>query len=283
MMKTLPRLIGVIHLPALGGAPGASDQHPADALQKAGLLAVKEAQLLTRAGFEAIILENFGDAPFYKTQVPPETTASMAVIAAAVREATSLPLGINVLRNDARAALAIATVTGCDFIRINVLNGLVATDQGLIEGQAAELIRERLRLHSDVAILADAHVKHARTLSSDDIGLAVEEAALRSSADGVIVTGDTTGRSVDLEHLARASEVANHHRIPLFIGSGATPENLSSFRGHVHGIIVGSTLRQGGKAGAPLDAKRMKDLVKAFQSQLKRATRKPARKTPKKR
>src|SRR4029079_5487495 len=127
----LPSLIGVIHLPALAGAPGSSD--PADALQRAGLQAVKEAQILVKAGFDGLILENFGDVPFYKTQVPPETIASMSVIAAAVREAArKVSLGINVLRNDARAAMAIAAVTGCDFIRVNVLSGVSATDQGWI-------------------------------------------------------------------------------------------------------------------------------------------------------
>ena len=54
-------------------------------------------------------------------------------ISAAIREVSKLPLGINVLRNDAFSALAIAAVTGADFIRVNVLSGVTATDQGLIE------------------------------------------------------------------------------------------------------------------------------------------------------
>jgi len=177
----LPALIGVIHLPALAGTPGAP--RSAVALSRAGLWAVNEAKLLEHAGFDGIIIENFGDAPFYKTQVPPETIASLAIICAAVREAVRIPLGVNVLRNDARAALAIAAVAGCDFIRVNVLSGVAATDQGLVEGDAAFLLRERERLGaSAVAILGDVHVKHARSLSSDDIALGVEEIALRASA-----------------------------------------------------------------------------------------------------
>ena len=188
----LPKLIGVIHLPPLAGSPGAGHQHPVEALQQAGFLAYREAQMLVQAGFDGIFIENFGDAPFYKTQVPPETIACMAIIAGAVREVSDKVLvGINVLRNDARAALAIAATTGCDFIRVNVLSGVTATDQGIIEGDAAFLLRERERLNADVAILADVHVKHGTSLSSGDLGLAIEEVGLRSMADGVIMTDST--------------------------------------------------------------------------------------------
>lgn len=279
MKPRIPSLVGVIHLPALPGAPGSFGIEPSLALEQAGLLAVKEAQALTQAGFEGIILENFGDTPFYKDRVPPETVASLAVIAAAVRESTRLPLGINVLRNDAWSALAIASVTGAQFVRVNVMSGVVATDQGMIETNAAQWIRERDRLGGNVAILADAHVKHARSLSSDDIGLAVEEIGLRANADGVIITGATTGRAVDLAKLARASEIAREYGFPLYIGSGATTENLRELREHASGIIVGSALRKGGKAGAPLDPRKLRDFVKADRAARTRA-KAPSRRKP---
>jgi membrane complex biogenesis BtpA family protein len=266
----LPSLIGDIHLPPLAGSPGSYEEHPASALQKAGLQAVREARALEQAGFDGLILENFGDVPFYKDRVPPETVASMAVIAAAVREATKLPIGINILRNDARAALAVAATTGCNFIRVNVLSGVAATDQGIVEGQAAELLRERDRLGAKVAILADAHVKHAKTLSSDDLLLAIEDLALRSSADGVILTGTTTGRPVDVLALSEASRFARSKGIRLFIGSGATRETVGELKTQVHGIIVGSDLRKSGKAGAPLDAVRVRDFVKAYRLGVKK-------------
>jgi membrane complex biogenesis BtpA family protein len=265
----LPALVGVIHLPALAGTPGAPD--PSSALARAGLLAVQEARLLAQAGFDGVIIENFGDAPFYKSQVPPETIASMAVIATAVREAVRIPVGVNVLRNDARAALAIAAAAGCDFIRVNVLSGVAATDQGLVEGDAAFLLRERERLGaSHIAILGDVHVKHARSLSSDDIQLGVEEIALRASADAVIITGSTTGRPVDMDKLRAASEIARPHGIPVYIGSGATLKNLAELKRYAGGIIVGSALRKGGRAGAPLDTKALKAFVAAFKAKAKK-------------
>lgn len=273
----IPKLIGVIHLPPLAGSPRSTAQGelPTHSLQRAGLWAVKEAKLLAQAGFEAVMIENFGDTPFYKTAVPPETLASMAVIAAAVRETVSIPIGINILRNDARSALAVAAVTGCDMIRVNVLSGVAATDQGIVEGDAAFILRERHRLRAEnVAILADVHVKHALSLSSRDIGLAVEETALRSMADAVIVSGATTGRSIDPADLRRAHEVAAKHGISLLIGSGANRENLRQLLDLAHGVIVGSDLRKGGKAGAPLDASRVRSFVKEFKKSSKKIRKK---------
>lgn len=273
-MKTLPRLIGVIHLPPLAGSPRAADLHPAEALQSAGMQAVREAVLLSKEGFDGIILENFGDTPFYKSQVPPETIASMAIISAAVREAVKLPIGINILRNDARAALSVAAVTGCDYIRVNVLSGVTATDQGLIEGDAAFLIREKIRLQASIGILADVHVKHGRSLSSADIELAIEEVGGRSMADGVIVTGKATGKSIDLSVLESASQVARAHGIPIYLGSGVTRDTLSEVKPWVDGIIVGSDLRKDGCAGAPLDLKRIREFVREYRKTGRRGKKK---------
>jgi membrane complex biogenesis BtpA family protein len=237
---------------------------PASALSRAGLWAVKEAKALQSAGFDGIIIENFGDAPFYKGNVPPETVAAFSVIGAAVRETVRLPIGINVLRNDARAALSIAAVTGSDFIRINVLSGVTATDQGLIEGDAAGLIRERLRLNAThIAILADVHVKHGRSLSSESLALAIEETAGRGGADGVIVTGTTTGRAPIRGDLELAFAAARHGGVPLYVGSGLDPGNLADLPDRSIGLIVGSALRRGARAGAPLDSKRMREFIRA--------------------
>lgn len=261
----IPKLIGVIHLPALGGSPGSYGKHPAEALQEAGAQAVQEAELLVSAGFDGIILENFGDTPFFKGPVPPITVAAMSIIAAAVREASEgIQLGINVLRNDAHSALAIAATTGCDFIRVNVLSGVVAADQGLIEGDAAALLRERDRLQAPVSILADVLVKHAETLSTRDLLLAIEDVAVRGRADGVIVTGPSTGRLADLEFIQTAHKAARHLQIPLLLGSGATKEKLKDLKPVVDGIIVGSALRKDGRAGAPLDKKRVVEFAKEF-------------------
>jgi hypothetical protein len=227
---------------------------------------------MTRAGFEGIIIENLGDAPFFKEQVPAETIASMSVIAAACKEVTSLPIGINLLRNDGASALAVAAVTGSAFIRVNVISGVVATDQGLIEGKAAQLVRERARLgvEKEVGIFADVLVKHARTLSSDDLEIALEDTALRGGADAVILTGASTGRAADASVLEQAHAIASQHGIATFVGSGARIEQLEFLSRKVSGVIVGSALREGGKAGELLNPRQLRAFAQAFHQHFNR-------------
>lgn len=265
MADKQPNLIGVIHLPALVGAPASLRVSPSEVLARAGAQAVEETRILAKLGFDGIVIENFGDGPFYPGRVPPETVGCMAVIATAVREVCKVSIGINVLRNDGFSALAVAALSGCDWIRVNVLSGVAATDQGIIQGEAAALLRERVRLRAEhIKILGDIHVKHAVSMSSRSIELALEETVLRAGADGAIVSGATTGRSVDEAQLERALAAAREHEVQLYIGSGTTVENVARYRALGLGLIVGSCLRKGGRAGAPLDLKRALAFKKAY-------------------
>ena len=69
------RLIGMVHLPALPGSAAASMS--IDDISKR---AVAEAKQLAGAGFHALIVENFGDAPFAATDAPKETIAAMSIV-----------------------------------------------------------------------------------------------------------------------------------------------------------------------------------------------------------
>ena len=146
-----------------------------------------------------MIIENFGDAPFFKEQVPAVTIAAMTACAVAIRAACpQLELGINVLRNDGAAALAIAAVVGAACVRVNVLSGARVTDQGLVEGRAAELLRLRQTLGCpQVELWADVAVKHSAPLAAREIGEETRDLVLRALADAVLVTGSGTGEAVD--------------------------------------------------------------------------------------
>ncbi len=266
-----PRLIGVIHLPPLGDAPGGRGRSASELLDHAGSWAVSEAKLLARMGFDGLILENFGDAPFFADSVPPETISSLSLIAAGVMQAApNLEIGLNVLRNDGRAALGIASTLGLSFIRINVLSGVAAGDQGWLIGRAADLARTRARLGADSGkplVFADAHVKHAQTLHSDRIEQAVEDLSNRGLADAVIVSGAATGKHADLDQLKRAASAASKSGVPLYLGSGADSTTIAHYAPWLSGgVIVSSALRQGGKAGAPLELKRVKGFVAAWKA-----------------
>jgi len=250
-------LVGMVHLPPLPGAARAADSM--DAIEAR---AVSEARLLAEHGFDACVLENFGDSPFWKDAVEPVTVAACARLVAAVRRAVpQLRLGVNMLRNDARAALSIATACDAAFVRVNVHVGATATDQGVIEGRAAETLRLRRALGSRVEIWADVHVKHGRPLAHADIASEAADAVRRGHADAVIVSGAGTGLATNLADVRAVAALGLG--VPVLIGSGVTAATVAAGLAVADGVIVGSALERDGKAGAPLDSARLRSFVAA--------------------
>jgi membrane complex biogenesis BtpA family protein len=252
-----PRLIGVIHLAPLPGSPS-----PSPGLDAVIARAVADAVALELGGADAIIVENFGDAPFAGSRVEPATVAAMTRVALAVRErAGRLPLGINVLRNDAIAALAIAAATGASFIRVNVHTGAMVTDQGTITGEARATLLERNRLGADVRIAADVMVKHAVPLGDWTIEQQASDASERGRADALIVTGSGTGKPLRPDDLVRVRSAVPE--ASLWAGSGVTPATAELVRG-VDAAIVGTWLHADGHHDAPIDASRVMAVRKAL-------------------
>jgi uncharacterized protein len=256
IFKTANPIIGVVHLLPLPTSPrwGGSLKAVIDRAER-------EVTALASGGVDGVIVENFFDAPFTKNQVDPAVVSAMTLIVQRLMNLVTLPVGINVLRNDAHSALAIATCVRAQFIRVNVLTGVMATDQGLIEGQAHQLLRYRRELGSDVKILADVLVKHARPLGSPNLTTAVQETIERGLADGVILSGWATGSPPNLEDLELASAAA--HGTPVFIGSGADWENISTLMQAADGVIVSSSLKRRGKIEQPIDPIRVSQFVEA--------------------
>jgi len=256
IFKTPNPIIGVVHLLPLPTSPrwGGSLKAVIDRAEQ-------EVTALASGGVDGVIVENFFDAPFTKNQVDPAVVSAMTLIIQRLMNLVTLPVGINVLRNDAQSAIAIATCVSAQFIRVNVLTGVMATDQGLIEGQAHQLLRYRRELGSDVKILADVLVKHARPLGSPNLTTAVQETIERGLADGVILSGWATGSPPTLEDLELASAAANG--TPVFIGSGASWENISTLMQAADGVIVSSSLKRRGKIEQPIDPIRVSQFVEA--------------------
>ena len=255
-------LVGVIHLPPLPGSPRSTLSSTLCARSAAGC-----ARALADAGYDAIIVENFGDVPFFAGRVPPVTVAAMTACALAVREAApSLALGINVLRNDAEAALSIAACTDAKFVRVNVLTGARVTDQGIIQGDAAAALRLRRALGAEaIDLWADVDVKHSAPLGPPrPIAQEVEDTTRRAMASAVLVTGEGTGKGVDVDKLAAVKRAAAG--TPVLVASGATIDLLPVLAKHASGVIVGSALRPGGVPGGPIDPALAKTFAEAFRA-----------------
>ena len=236
--------IGVVHLPPLPGSPRWNgDLGPV--LDRAG----REATILEQGGVRGIIVENFGDAPFTVGRVSPETVSAMTLAVDRVRQTVRLPVGVNMLRNDARSGLAVAAVTGAPFIRVNVHYGVMAADEGIVQGEAGETTRQRRALDADVKIIADVLVKHAVPLGQVDLGLMARETAQRGLADGLIVSGPATGQPA-----ANTDVLTVRRAVPdgfILVGSGVDENNIWRVLEHADGAIIGTSLKYNGKISQP--------------------------------
>jgi len=259
--KTNNPVIGVVHLLPLPTSPRWGGN-----LKAVISRAEQEATALAAGGVDGIIVENFFDAPFAKNHVDPAVVSAMTLIVDRLKGMVTVPIGINVLRNDAHSAIAIASCVETEFIRVNVFTGAMATDQGLIEGQAHELLRYRRELGSDVGILADVLVKHARPLGTPNLTIAVQDTIHRGLADGVILSGWATGSPPNKEDLELASAAAGD--TPVFIGSGANWENISQLMQAADGVIVASSLKRKGKITETIDPIRVSQFVEAAQAKV---------------
>lgn len=250
-----PRVIGMLHLAPLPGSPCWGGDLPA-----VTAAALRDGRALYEGGVRALMLENFHDAPFYPDSVPPITVAALTAVAIAVRR--GLPdcaLGINVLRNDAESALAIAVAVGAAFIRVNVHIGAAVTDQGLIEGRAWRTLRRRREFGAAVGILADVRIKHAAPLAARTLADEARDLRLRGLADALIVTGSATGAGADPAELTDLREALPE--CPLLVGSGVTAGNLHRFLPAADGFIVGTALKEAGDVAAPVSAARVTALT----------------------
>jgi uncharacterized protein len=251
-------IVGMVHVGALPGTPG----HHED-LATIVRRARDEATLLAKAGFDAVLLENMHDVPYLLRDVGPEIVASMTRVASAVREAVSVPLGIQILAGANRAALAVASATGCAFIRAEGFAFASIADEGLIaDADAGPLLRYRRQIGADaVKVLTDIKKKHSSHAITADVTIAENAAAVEFfGADGIIMTGPATGQPTPLGDLDAARRGCS---LPILVGSGATATTVRSLLSKANAVIVGSDLKIDGAWRNGLDPKRVEEFVRA--------------------
>ena len=249
-------VIGMLHLRPLPGSP----RYGGDAHAVATAM-LRDAEALVAGGVHGLMIENFGDVPFYPGRVPAYVVAHMTALTAEVRRRFDLPVGINVLRNDGLGALAVAHAAGAAFVRVNVLCGARVADQGLLQGITHDLMRERAMLGAaHVRVFADVDVKNSAPLAARPLADEVADTVHRGLADALIVSGSGTGRATDPAHV-RAAKAAAGGDTPVLVGSGVTVETLGDYLQHADGFIVGTAFKRGGDARQPVDAALVRELM----------------------
>lgn len=253
-------VIGMVHAAPLPGSPRYNRDWPRVIDEF-----VMDAIALCKGGCDGVMIENFGDTPFYPGRVPAITIAAMTHLATEFRRITALPFGINVLRNDGQSALAVAVASGARFIRVNVLCGARVTDQGIVTGIAHDLLRERSQMNAQhIRILADVDVKHSAPLGPRSLVDETHDLVERGGADAVIVSGSATGQPTSQADSQIIRSAAGN--TPVFIGSGATIDSVAALKPHCDGFIVGTHFKRDGIVSAPVDAERVRAFVRAVRA-----------------
>lgn len=248
------KIYGVIHLKGLPGST--SNIFSIDKIVK---LAQNDIDTLTAGGIDGLIIENFGDAPFVKDNLSKRSLVSFATVVSNLDIDKKLDVGINVLRNDGISALSIAEATDADFVRINVLNNIMYTDQGIIEGKSYDISQFRNTLSKEIKVFADVFVKHATPPYGAKIENHTKELLERAGADVVIVSGDGTGEETNIEDLQRIRDIVPLGK--LAIGSGLNKDNIKKYVGISDIGIIGTDFKLDGILNNPVDLNRVKNLI----------------------
>ncbi len=259
--------IGMIHLcPMIGyeGYPG---------YKEVERKMLKDARTLVEAGFEVIMLENNYDMPHYE-KATAETAAMMAVLAKKLREEVRVVLGVDVLWNDYRTAFSICASTGASFIRVPAFVDTVMTSYGLMEARGGEVMAYRKRYGlENVLVIADVQVKHSEMVEKDKpLEKSVKE-AVRTGAEGIIVTGKWTGNPPTEDDLAKVRAVSGE--VMVLVGSGSDSSNIETLLRYANGAIVGTAIKEGGvdlqnnavnlkPFERGIDPKKAEEYIKAF-------------------
>lgn len=253
-------LIGMLHVQALPGTP---KNH----LTMTQIIdfTLKEAELYTQLGINTLIIENMHDIPYLNSVVGAEITASMAIIAYELKKRFALNLGIQILAGANKEALSAAFCSGADFIRAEGFVFSHVADEGIMNSCAGELLRYRKLLGAEqVKIITDIKKKHSAHAITADVDIVeTAKAAQFFAADGVIITGQSTGLSADLDEL---KSVKANLKIPVLIGSGITAENLLDYLEFADGLIIGSYFKEDGYWANNISLERVQKLLSKYKS-----------------
>ena len=180
------------------------------------------------------------------------------------------PLGVQILACGGKEALAVAKATGCDFIRNEGYVFSHIGDEGFINSNAGELLRYRKTIDAeDVLVFSDIKKKHSsHTITSDVSLLDTAFAAQFFKADGIILTGKSTGDSTDLDEVKEIYLNKEKLKLPVIIGSGVTKQNVNEYIGLADALIIGSYFKHDGHWASDLSKQRVHDFMEYFESAL---------------
>lgn len=204
--------------------------------------AKKEIAILYSCGVHAVLVENYyGDAGdveitlnYLKENYPDKV------------------YGVNVLGYP-ETSFALARAYGAGFVQIDSVCGHLKPGR---DEAYAELLEE-LRGQRDVFLLGGVRFKYTQYCSGrtleEDLKLGAER------CDAIVVTGEGTGISTDLEKIKTFRKILGD--FPLVVGAGMTAETAREQLAYADGAIVGSYFKEEGYTEYPVDETRVKKFM----------------------
>lgn len=204
--------------------------------------AKREIEIMYRSGVDAVLVENyFGD------WVDVENTLKYLQ-----ENYPDKVYGVNML-GFPEMAFDMARKYGAKFVQMDSVCGHL--EPNYEKPFLKEL--EAMRKDGDIFLLGGVRFKYqpyrsGRSLE-EDLKLGMER------CDAIVVTGEGTGISTDLEKIKTFRKILED--FPLFVGAGMTAETAAKQLSFADGGIVGSYFKEYGDAAYPVDENRVRDFM----------------------
>jgi membrane complex biogenesis BtpA family protein len=253
-------IIGMLHLDYLAGQPEYRG------FEYTLSRALFDLYNLQDGGIDGILIENWKE---YTTtpEANPQNVDCMLEISKELAKRARVPLGINVLNNDYKAAFKIAKEIGAKFVQLDVFVDKVRTEfefNPYTKQNPFDVIvdpKDVLKYKPEsIALFVFIQPKHYVLLEKDKpIELSARQ-AIENKADAVIVTGERTGIAPSIEKIRKVKQAIENY--PVGIGSGFSSKNARYYLPEVDFVIVGTDLKYEGETDNPVDIRRVEEIIK---------------------
>jgi membrane complex biogenesis BtpA family protein len=254
-------VIGMAHLPALPGSP-LYDATGGMAMVRDSVR--RDLVALQEGGIHAVMFCNENDRP-YRLDADMASVAGLADVVASLRGELSVPFGVDVLW-DPRATLAVAAATGAAFAR-EIFTGAFAGDFGLWVRTAGDAFRYRREVGAEsVRLLFNINAEFAAPIAPRPLPDVARSVVFSSNPDALCVSGPITGQPVDASGLADVATAVRDSGVPVLVNTGFRVDQAADLLRHADGAVVGSSLKVDGVTWNPVDANRVRALMRAVAS-----------------
>ena len=254
----------MVHFPALPGSPLYDEKKGLKYILNSIQADVKHLQ---NAGVDAIMFGNENDRP-YELKVNRSSLSTMAYMIGRVAEKINIPFGVNVLW-DPISTIALAASTNANFVR-EIFTGTYASDMGNWSPDAGKAMRYRNSLgRKDLQMFYNISAEFAYSLDRRTIAERAESTVFSSIPDAILVSGQITGQSAQLEDIKEVSKKIPN--TPVLANTGVNLENVEEIFKITDGVIIGSSLKINGDTWKNVDLSRAKKFMTKVRSLRKNA------------